>query len=71
MISNQFENHLCTNILTLSTIITSQVEWTLAVEASSKVDTGRCWWARVLFAVNNVFITVLAWRIKPHYVTNQ
>lgn len=52
------------HILTLPAVIPGKVERTLAIEASSEINTSCSWWARVLLTVNYVFITVLPLKIK-------
>lgn len=42
--------------LTFSTVIASQIEWTLAEEFSSKIDASSRWRAGILLAVDDVFL---------------
>lgn len=52
-------------VLTLSAVLSSEIEGTLAVEIIGEVNTGGSRWAGGLGAVNNVLVTVtagVAWR---------
>lgn len=59
-ISSKFDKPIYSRILTLPTIISGQVKWTLAIESICQIDTGGSRWARIFSAVNHIFVAVLA-----------
>lgn len=48
------------NIRTFAAIVTSQVEWTLAIESAWQIDTSCSWGTRRFLTIHNVILTVFA-----------
>lgn len=54
------EHEVVVNLDRLSTILSGEIEGTLAVEAVTEIDAGCSWWATIWFAIRHGLLTVLS-----------